>query len=310
MAESKTAVVAALLGNAALALLKAVAALATGSAAMLAETFHSIADTGNQTLLMLGMRLARRPPDHAHPFGHGKNVYFWAFVVSMMLFSLGGAFAIWEAVRRFLHPVQHEAGLLWAWGVLGGAFVFESISLAVAVRSLREAKGERTVLEYFGEARDPTLATVVLEDSAALTSILVAGAGLGLSRVTGNAMWDGAASAVIGVVLIAVALLLAFESYSMLLGERASARVEARIRRAVQAHPAVRNIEALDTMHMGPDVVLVALRVILREGVAGDRPAVVLEIEDGVREALGGLTRREVILVEPVPASASGRRAA
>jgi cation diffusion facilitator family transporter len=127
-AESRTAVAAALLGNAALALLKGVAATVTGSASMLAETFHSVADTGNQVLLVLGMRLARRPPDDRHPFGHGHDVYVWAFVVSMMLFSVGGGFSIWEGVRHYLHPRETQS-LAWAYVVLAGAAVFELISL-------------------------------------------------------------------------------------------------------------------------------------------------------------------------------------
>src|SRR6266508_2538955 len=127
MAESKTAVTAALLGNAALAVLKGAAAVSTGSAAMLAETFHSVADSGNQVLLFLGMWLSERPPDSRHPFGHGKDIYFWAFVVSVILFSLGGAFSIWEGVRKFLHAGEHAGSLWWAYAILAGGFVFESI---------------------------------------------------------------------------------------------------------------------------------------------------------------------------------------
>src|SRR5690348_12750758 len=163
MNESKVAVLAALLGNAALALLKGVTAVLTGSAAMLAETLHSIADTGNEVLLFLGMRIARRPPDEMHPFGHGKNVFFWAFVVSVMLFTLGGALSIWEAVRKMLHggsPV--DSG--WPFVVLGAAFVFESLSLAVAVRSLRRVQGDKSLYEFWHETRDPTLLTVLFED--------------------------------------------------------------------------------------------------------------------------------------------------
>src|SRR6185436_18877906 len=139
MEESRTAVVAALLGNASLALLKGIAAAVTGSAAMLAETFHSIADTGNQVLLLVGMRLGRQPPDTVHPFGYGKNIYFWAFVVSAMLFTVGGAFSIWEGVHKLRAPSEHTASG-WAFLVLAGAFVFESLSLAVATRALRRAK--------------------------------------------------------------------------------------------------------------------------------------------------------------------------
>jgi cation diffusion facilitator family transporter len=147
VAGSKTAVAAALIGNGCLAVLKGIGAAVTGSAAMLAECFHSIADTGNQGLLFLGMRLADRPADRTHPFGHGKNVYFWAFVVSVMLFSLGGAFSIWEAIRKFLHPGEHTAAFGWTYGVLGGGFLFELISLGVAVRAVRREKGSASLRE-------------------------------------------------------------------------------------------------------------------------------------------------------------------
>ena len=148
-AESKTAVVAALLGNAALAILKGIAAAVTGSAAMLAETCHSVADTGNQVLLMLGMRLSRRPPDALHPFGHGRDVYFWAFVVAMMLFSVAGAFSLWEAVGKLRHPTAHGSSFLMGYAVLGVAFVFEAMSLAVALHSLRKEMRARSVWRYF-----------------------------------------------------------------------------------------------------------------------------------------------------------------
>ena len=165
--ESKIAVVAALVGNGALTLLKGISAAATGSAAMLAETFHSAADTGNEALLLLGMRAARRPPDEQHPFGHGKNVYFWAFVVSVVLFAIGGAFSVWEGVRKLLHGDEHAVSA-WAYAILASAFVFEAISLSVAVRSLRRVQAGRSLREFWHETRDPTLLTVLLEDTAAL----------------------------------------------------------------------------------------------------------------------------------------------
>jgi cation diffusion facilitator family transporter len=297
--ESTTAVAAALAGNAALAVLKGAAALATGSAAMLAETLHSLADAGNQVLLFLGMRRARHPPDPERPFGYGKDVYFWAFVVSVMLFTLGGAFSIWEGVRHLLHPVEREARA-WAWGVLGGAFVFEAGSLAVALRSLRRARGHRSVIGYLTEARDPTLPTVVLEDSAALLSIVLAGAGIGLSQVTGSALWDAGASAAIGVLLIAVAAFLAVETHSLLLGERATPGVEAAIRQAVARDPAVAGLVSLHTMHLGPDSVLVALRVHFRPGLRTEEiEAAVRRLEQAVGRAPGLSTSPHLVLVEP-----------
>jgi cation diffusion facilitator family transporter len=306
--ESKTAVVAALVGNAALALLKAVTAAMTGSAAMLAETFHSLADTGNQILLFVGMRLSQRPPDRARPFGYGMNTYFWAFVVSAMLFTLGGAFSIWEGVHKFIRPAEHAASP-GAFFVLAGAFVFEAMSLGVALHSVHAQRRGEPLLRFMREARDPTLPTVLLEDSAALVSILVAAAGLGLAHLTGDARWDAAASAVIGLILIAVATFLAYENYSLLLGEPATAEQEGEIRKRLAADPAVREIVSLHTMHLGPTAVLVSARVWFRpELTATQIEDAVRRLEDAARAALPG-TRRRMIHIEPARPDAAQRAA-
>lgn len=304
MAESKTAVIAALAGNGSLAVLKGISAAVTGSAAMLAETFHSIADTGNQVLLLLGMRLAQRPPDEAHRFGHGRNVYFWAFVVAVMLFSLGGAFAIWEAVQKFRHGGEH-ASSIWSYAVLAGAFLFEAGSLAVALHSLRQVKGDVPLRRFWRDNRDPTLTTVVLEDSAALLSLVVAAAGLAMSHVTGSAAWDAAASATIGVLLIAVALLLAFENYSLIIGESAPADVQQRIADAIGAEPGVSRLVGLHTMHLGPDAVLVVARVQFRSDLhVADIEAAVERLEQRIAPLAGSETTRRMIVVEPAAGAA------
>jgi cation diffusion facilitator family transporter len=299
MEESRTAVVAALLGNAALALLKGIAAAVTGSAAMLAETFHSIADTGNQILLLVGMRWARRPADATHPFGHGKDVYFWSFVVSMLLFTIGGAFSIWEAVRHWLHPAA-KTPTLWAYGVLAGSFVFEAISLGVGLHGLRRAAGSRSLREYWRENRDPTLITVVLEDSAALVSLLIAATGIWLAQVTGRGGWDAAASAVIGVLLLVVAVVLAAESHSLLLGERAPAWVERAIRDVVASDPAALRVVELHTMSLGPHRVLVVLGIAFpRDLPASGVTTAVERLEQRVIERLDGITDRRLVVIEP-----------
>ena len=299
MEESRTAVVAALLGNAALALLKGIAAALTGSAAMLAETFHSVADTGNQVLLLVGMRWARRPADATHPFGHGKNVYFWSFVVSMLLFTIGGAFSIWEGVRHWLHPAERTP-TLWAYGVLAGSFVFESISLGVALHGLRRAAGSRSLREYWRENRDPTLITVLLEDSAALVSLLIAAAGIWLAQVTGNGRWDAAASAVIGTLLLVVAIVLAAESHSLLVGERAPAWMERAIRELVLADSAVLAVVELHTMSLGPRRVLVVLGVTFARHLSASGIAEAVErLQKGVIDRLDGMTDRRLVVIEP-----------
>ena len=299
MEESRTAVVAALLGNAALALLKGIAAAMTGSAAMLAETFHSVTDTGNQILLLVGMRWARRPADATHPFGHGKNVYFWSFVVSMLLFTIGGAFSIWEAVRHWLHPVE-KTPTLWAYGVLAGSFVFESVSLGVGVRGLRRAAGRRSLREYWRENRDPTLITVLLEDSAALVSLLIAAGGIRLAQVTGRGEWDAAASGVIGALLLVVALVLAAESHSLLVGERAPAWVERAIRELVAADPAVLALVELHTMSLGPRRVLAVLGVAFARDLSAPGVTEAVErLQQRVIERLDGMTDRRLVVIEP-----------
>jgi cation diffusion facilitator family transporter len=308
MAESRTAVTAALLGNAALAALKGTAAGFTGSAAMLAETFHSIADTGNQVLLLVGMRLARRPPDRAHPFGHGKNVYFWSFVVSMMLFTVGGAFSIWEAIRHYLHPVPRTPAM-WAYAILAGSFVFESISLGVALHGVRTAAGSRPFREYWRENRDPTLITVLAEDSAALVSLVIAGAGLWLSQITGDGVWDAAASASIGLLLLAVALVLAVESHSLLIGERAPVWVERAIRSVVAADRDVRAIRELYTMNLGPRRILIVLGVTFARDLTGEELAETIgQLQEHLIARLDGLTDRRLVVIEPATASPPASR--
>jgi cation diffusion facilitator family transporter len=307
MNESKIAVLAALLGNAALALLKGVTAVMTGSAALLAETLHSIADTGNEALLFLGMRIAQRPPDETHPFGYGKNVFFWAFVVSIMLFTLGGVLALWEAGRKMLHGGSHVTPG-WAYGVLAGAFVFESISLGVAVHSLRRVKGDRSLREFWRETRDPTLLTVLLEDGAALVSLVVAAAGLLIAQLTGHPIWDAIASAVIGLIILAVALLLAMENYSLLIGERAEDDVERAIRDAVLGDPVVVALERLRTMHIGPAEIIALLRVRLRDDITGR------EVIDAIQRLHGRVDRARAedvrarfVVIEPTAARAASR---
>src|SRR6266498_1613022 len=304
MAESKTAVMAALFGNAALAVMKGVAAASTGSAAMLAETFHSVADTGNQALLFLGMRSSQRPPDRIHGFGHGKDVYFWAFVVSLMLFSLGGAFSIWEGVHKLLGGGEHRGPAWWSYAVLAAGFVFESISLCVALRPLRKAMGRKSLRGYWRDNRDPTLPTVVLEDTAA--------PGIWLSHVTGSLVWDAGASALIGLLLVGVAVVLALENHSLLIGEAAPATVEARIRRLVRDDEDVVDVIDLRTMHMGPEDILVALGVTFRPPLTTAQiEAAVVRLQSAISKTLDGATNDSLILIEPTrPGATQGGRAA
>src|ERR1051325_2982648 len=300
--ESKLAVIAAFAGNAALAVFKGVVAALTGSAALLAETFHSVADTGNQTLLFLGMRLAKRPPDARHPFGHGRDVYFWAFVVSMMLFTVGGALSIWEGARRLGHPAESVSST-WAFVVLGAGFVFETGSFVVAARSLARVREGRSLVEYLRDSRDPTIVTVLLEDTAALISLALATAGLLVSRMTGNPRWDAIASLVIGLVLLVGGGVLALENCSLLRGESAPPRIERAIRRVIDDDDAVVALHALRTMALGPHEYLVAAEIVFAPDLTtSGLEGAVRRLEQRIVDALHGQTRRSLVVLAPASA--------
>ena len=225
------------------------------------------------------------------------------FVVSVLLFAVGGAFAIGEAIRSFLHGGAHEHGPgRWAYGVLLGGFVFEAVSFAVALRALGKARGGRSLRAYWEDNRDPTLPTVLLEDSAALVSLVIAATGLAASQITGNGLWDGVASLMIGLILIGVAICLAFENYSPLIGEAAPADVEARIRRTVEREDGVERIDTLHTLHLGPHAILVALS--LRFSASLSTPqieTIVARLHARIKAALAGATDARLIVIQPSP---------
>ena len=258
--ESKRVVLAALVGNSGIALAKFVAAVLTGSAAMLAEAFHSVADTGNQALLLLGMRLARRAPTANHPFGFEKERYFWAFIVAVTMFFVGGCLALWEGIHKVLAPGAPGEALA-AYIVLGLSMVLESISFSVAVQSWRKLHGRTSVREVVTEAKDPTVPLVLFEDAAALIGLLLALVGIVLAQVTGSTFWDGAASISIGVLLCSVAVVLAQRTRQLLLGEAVSPERTKRLGEIIAAVSGVRKLIHLRTMHLGPDTVLVAAKV-------------------------------------------------
>jgi cation diffusion facilitator family transporter len=254
------AIVAALAANLGIAVTKFVAFLLSGSASMLAESVHSLADTGNQFLLLLGGRRARRRADPAHPFGYGRDRYFYAFVVALVLFSLGGCFALVEAWEKFSHPEPLEA---WAWvpiAVLAVSIVLESFSLRTAVREARPARGTKTWWAFIRTAKAPELPVVLLEDTAALAGLVLAFGGVSATLATGDGRWDAVGSAAIGGLLIAVAAVLAREMKSLLLGEAASDDEVAAIRAALLG-PGIASVIHLRTVHLGPDEVLVAAKV-------------------------------------------------
>ena len=256
--ESKTTIYAALAGNLAIALTKFGAAFWTGSAAMLSEAIHSTVDTGNQLLMLYGLRRAARPATEAHPFGYGLELYFWTFVVAILIFGLGAGVSIYEGIDkiRVPHPVENT---LVNYVVLGLSFVFEGASWLVAFRAFRAQTKTSDLLEAVQRSKDPTVFTVLLEDSAALAGLLIAGVGLACAEIFQLPVLDGVASVLIGLVLTGVALFLAAECKGLMLGEAADPIVRAGLRAIVAGSPGVHGVNEVLTMHFGPRDVLAAI---------------------------------------------------
>lgn len=257
---SQRAIIAAMLANLGLAIAKFVAFLATGSSSMLAESIHSVADTGNQGLLFLGGRRARREPTAEHAFGFGRERYFWAFIVALVLFSLGAVFAIYEGLHKLRHP-EPLARMGWAIGVLLVGVVLESFSLRTAVVESREPKGHATWWEFIRHSKSPEMPVVLLEDCGALFGLVLALTGVGLVALTGDPRWDGFMTIAIGVLLGVIAVVIAIEMKSLLIGESASLATLNEIEAALESHPCVRRVIHMRTQHMGPDQLLVAAKV-------------------------------------------------
>jgi cation diffusion facilitator family transporter len=264
---SRRAIVAAFLANLGIAVAKLVAFFFTGAASMLAESVHSLADTGNQALLLLGSSRAGRTPTAEHPFGFGRERYFWAFVVALVLFSLGSLFAIVEGVEKLFHP--HELSSVgWALGVLAIAIGLESFSLRTALHEASEVRGRDGWWQFIRRTKTPELPVVLLEDVGALLGLLFAAAGIGLALATGNPRWDALGSVAIGLLLGVIAIILAIEMKSLLIGEAAAPEIVATIRAALAAGAGVTHVIHLRTVHLGPDDLLVAAKL----GFAPDRP--------------------------------------
>jgi len=259
--ESKRAIIAAGLANLGIALLKFVAFLVTNSSSMLSEAIHSVADTGNQGLLLLGRVRARRPADERHPFGYGPVRYFYAFIVAFVLFFVGGVFSIFEGVEKLLHPHQIESAG-WAIGVLLGSMVMEGLSFRTGLHEADQVRppGE-SWWQFIRHTKSPDLPVVLLEDSAALLGLGFALGGVIAAAATGNGRWDGLGSLAIGVLLVGVALVLVIEMGSLLVGEAARPEVTQRIGAAIEAFPKVRRCIHLRTDHLGPDEIMVAAKV-------------------------------------------------
>lgn len=281
------AVLGALFANAIIAVLKLMAAVTTGSSGMMAEALHSIADTTNQVFLLLGLRFFKRPASKKHPFGYGKERFFWSFIAAIFIFGVGSTYAIYEGIVKLNHPHPPE-NLKWAYLVLAISFLLEGASIAVAIyQETKEARHEGlTFFAYIRESKDPTAKTVIFEDSAALLGILIAAGGLYLTGHGDGAYWDGVASIAIGVVLAIVAFILARTSRGLLLGEAANPKSRQAIRDAIESHPNVVKLIELLTMHLAPKQILINAHVNLRDDlVTDDIEQTNEEIEQLIRKA-------------------------
>lgn len=257
-ATSKTVIYAALAGNFLISLIKFTAASVTGSAAMLSEAIHSLVDTGNQILLLYGLKRAARPPSSSHPFGYGLQLYFWTFVVAIMIFGVGAGVSIWEGIEKVTEPHIIEAPIV-NYIVLGLALIFEGIVWLVALNAFRKVKGTMGWMEAIHGSKDPTLFTVLFEDTAAMLGLLVALGGLILSQTLNMPIFDGIASIAIGLILAATASFLAYESMSLLTGEGVSEKIRDSIEDIAAAESGVNRANEVLTMHFGPNEVLCAL---------------------------------------------------
>lgn len=281
--SSRLAVYAAIAGNVAIAISKFVAAFFTGSSAMLSEGIHSLVDTGNGGLLLFGLRQSKKPPDDAHPFGYGKELYFWTLIVAILIFAVGGGISIYEGVAHLLHPSPLKY-LAWNYGVLGVALVFEGVSWMVAYRQFSATQGQRGLWEAMKASKDPTVFTVLFEDSAALLGLVAAFLGVFLGHQLRNPYFDGGASVVIGLILAIVAVLLAYESKGLLIGEGANPRMLSNICRLASADPAVARVSRPLTMYFGPHEVLLNMDIQFRQGLSvADIGAVINRLEREIR---------------------------
>jgi cation diffusion facilitator family transporter len=291
-AHSSTKVVlAALAGNSLIAVTKFGAAAFTGSSAMLSEAIHSLVDTGNQGLLLYGIKRSGRPADGTHPFGYGMELYFWTFVVAILIFAVGAGASIYEGVNKLIEPHPVTDTFI-NYIVLGIAMVFEAGAWWIAFKEFRRTKGTLGYLEAVRHSKDPAIFTVLFEDSAAMLGLVVAFVGIALGEALDEPLLDGAASVVIGVILAGVAMVLAYESKGLLIGEGASAEVLDGIGRIVGEQPGIERLNELLTMHLGPEDVLLNLSLDFSDNLSsGDVEAAITAMEGRIKETYPQITR-------------------
>jgi len=295
------AIVAALLANLGIALTKFIAFVLSGSSSMLAESIHSVADSGNQALLLLGGHRARRRATPQHPFGYGRERYIYAFIVSIVLFSVGGLFALYEAYHKWHEQREHPGGIEdWPWlpvAVLVVAIILESSSFRTAIKESNAIRGTASWKDFVRHAKAPELPVVLLEDLGALLGLVFALVGVSMTLVTDNGYWDAAGTAAIGLLLVAIAIILALETKSLLIGEAASPEDVRKIEQAVADGPEVERIIHMKTLHLGPEELLVAAKVAVRPyETAADLAEGINSVEARIRNAV---PIARVIYLEP-----------
>ena len=279
--DSTRAILFALGANFAIAVAKGVAAFVTGSSAMLAETVHSLADCGNQGLLLLGMRQAKRASSPEYPLGHGKAIYFWSFLVAVMLFTVGGMFSLYEGIHKLQHPEPLKQWY-WAAGVLVFGIVAEGISMRACLQEVNKSRGDRGLWQWFRESRQSELVVIFGEDLAALLGLFFALVAVLLAVATGNPVWDAVGTIVIGVLLIVIAVLVAVEVKAMLIGQSIDPLREGEIREFIQSRPEVTRVISLISLQLGNEA-MVAVQAQMRE--SQDAPTLAAQI-DAVEQAM------------------------
>ena len=290
------AIIAAMIANFGIAIAKLVGFVFTGSSSMLAESIHSFADTTNQVLLVVGNKRAEKKATPQHPFGYARERYFWAFVVAMVLFALGSAFSIFEGIDKIRHPHELES-LQWAIGILLFGIVLEGFSLRTAIVEAKKVKGDTGWISYIRHSRAPELPVVLLEDLGAMIGLVLALAAVSLADITGEYAWDGVGTLAIGILLGAIAIVLAIEMKSLLIGEGATPEDEAKLRRAIEGTPQVDRIIHMRTEHLGPDDILVGAKIHFDSGLSVSELADAVDAaEANAREAVPAAT---TIYLEP-----------
>jgi cation diffusion facilitator family transporter len=288
---SKKVIYAALAGNTLIALTKFVAAAVTRSSAMFSEGIHSVVDTGNQMLLLHGLRQSRKPADEQFPFGHGKELYFWSFIVAILIFAVGSGISAYEGVRHLLHPTPINNPIV-NYVVLAFAMVFEGGAWIFAWKEFSKVRGRYGYIEAVHRGKDPSLFVVLFEDSAAMSGLVIAFLGVFLGQVTGNPHFDGAASVLIAFILGGTAMWLAYETKGLLIGESANKEVVHLIRQIVREQELIEHVNEVLTMHMGPEFILVTLSVdFVEEATAGEVERTVAQLDRRIKESLPRVKR-------------------